>query len=785
MQTHHTSAFDFDTEGLPVGVPLISIRGMAIFPGMVFHFDIGREKSLLALEAAMAKDQKVFLVEQKDFEQENPAPQDLYDVGCFAQIKQCLKMPNNQTRILVEVRQRAEVKEYVQTEPYFAVTVAPIHGDIERSKENEALFKLIQNAFKEYVSLSNSISDSIISAIELIGNPDLVVDLICANLDLDVEKAQSILGETDATARLMALYKVLKEENEFLHIEQAIDEKVRDELDRNQREFVLREQIRVIQDELGEDEEDQIQQYLKKLAEINPPQEVKDKVETELNRLRKMPPGSSESGVIESYLDWILELPWSQSDPVNLDVTNARQVLNEDHYALENVKERILEYISVLQLSNALKSPIICLVGPPGVGKTSIARSIARATGRKYARLSLGGMRDEAEIRGHRRTYLGSIPGRIIYQLKMARTNNPLMLLDEIDKMSQDFKGDPASALLEVLDPEQNCTFTDNYLELPFDLSNVLFLTTANTLATIPEPLLDRMEVIEVNGYVESEKMQIATRYLIPELTREHGLSPGQLKVSQNALRDIIAYYTRESGVRELKRKLARVCRIAAKEIVEHHKASVTVTAKNLEKFLGQKRYLFDKAGERSEIGLVTGLAWTSVGGETLQIEVVTMPGKGKIEITGQLGDVMQESVKAALSCIRSQSKALGLADDFYEKTDIHLHVPEGAVPKDGPSAGITIATALISAFTKQPVPDSIAMTGEITLRGRVLPIGGLREKLAAAHRAGIRTIIFPKENQKDLEEIPEDILRAFHLYPVSDFTEVIQIVFGENNDAH
>ncbi len=767
---------------LLTSLPLVVLRGMAVFPGMIFHFDISRKKSILALEEAMKEDQELFLASQKNEDQQELEEDDIYSVGCIAQVKQCLKMNEELSRILVEVQDRARIVEYTQTEPYFEVLTETLVTSGENNDENAALLKLILTSFTEYVGMSDHISESIIPALEMIDNADLVIDLICTNLDLDVDRAQRLLSETNTSARLLSMYKVLLEENQMLQLELQIDEKVKDEMDRTQRDYLLREQIRAIQDELGEDDEDQIQQYLNRLEKVAPPKEVAEKVETEIARLRKTPPGSSESSVIETYLDWILDMPWHTMDKENLDVANARKILNEDHFALENVKERMLEYISVLQLSKSLKSPILCLVGPPGVGKTSIAKSIARALGRKYVRLSLGGMRDEAEIRGHRRTYLGAIPGRIIYHLKTAKTKNPLFLLDEIDKMSQDFKGDPASALLEVLDPEQNSTFTDNYLELPFDLSHVLFITTANSLSTIPAPLLDRMEIIEVNGYVETEKFQIATRYLIPQLLAEHGIHEDQLKISPNALNDIIRYYTRESGVRELKRQLARVMRISAKEIVEKHKKLIQVNSGNLEKFLGLKKYLFDPAGTESYIGLVNGLAWTSVGGETLEIEVVVVPGKGKVEITGQLGDVMQESVKAAISYIRSRVSELGVPADFHEKNDIHLHVPEGAVPKDGPSAGITIATALISALTGKPVPGSLAMTGEITLRGRVLPIGGLREKLAAAHRAGMKTIILPKENEKDLEEVQKLILKSFNIIPVADMTEVVKKVFGDEN---
>lgn len=766
------------------GLPLIPMRGMSVFPGMVIHFDIGREKSIRALEVAMTRDQKVFLTEQIDIEIEDPKPDDIYNVGCLAKVKQMLKIPDNLTRILVEVEERAKIGEYLQYEPYFEVIAEPIHSIYYDTKENRALIRMIRAAFTTYMTMTRKMASDMLETLELIENPDNLIDIVCSNLALEPADAHRILQETDIDKRLMITYEVLVNELEMLRIEQGIEAKVKQELDKNQREYILREQIRVIQEELGEgDTADEIESYrtrLEKLREQGLSEEVYTKANNEISRLNKIPSGSQEAGVIESYIEWILDLPWNTLAEETVDVAKARKVLDQDHFGLENVKERILEYISVLQLSQSMRSPIICLVGPPGVGKTSIAKSIARALNRPYVRMSLGGMRDEAEIRGHRRTYVGAIPGRILYQIKQAGVRNPLFLLDEIDKLSQDFRGDPASALLEVLDPEQNSTFTDNYLELPFDLSRVMFITTANSLSTIPRPLLDRMEIIDVNGYVETEKLEIAKRYLIPKQLKAHGLKASTLKISPKALQNIISYYTRESGVRNLEQKIARVCRVAAKDIVENNKKSVSVTQKNLDKFLGMRRYSFDTVNNAKEVGLVNGLAWTAVGGETLQIEVVVVNGTGKIVITGQLGDVMQESAKAAISYIRSKIGELGIDEDFYTKKDIHLHVPEGAVPKDGPSAGITMTTALISALTGKPVPQKLAMTGEITLRGRVLPIGGLREKLTAAHRAGITEIILPKENEKDLEEVPDTVLEALHIHPVSQMEEVTKIVFEE-----
>lgn len=768
----------------PVVLPLVPLRDLPIFPGMVFHFDIGRERSIDAIEQSMENYKgNVFLSLQKDYAVEDPGPDDIYDYGCFAQVKQMLRMPENLIRVLVEIDQRGKITQFTQTEPCFMVRCEPIHTSYEKNKRTDTLVDMVKNVFLDYLNRTHKMSDGIVPALNEIEPVDRLIDIIAANMDLETDKSQAILACEDVSQRLYLLYEAIVNEIEYLQIEEGIEAKVRSELDRNQREFVLREQIRAIQDELGEDEASTIDNYLKRLDEVNPPEVVRKKVETEVAKLRKVPFGSSESAISETYLDWVLDLPWNVKDEVNLDVVKAREILNREHYALDKVKERILEYMSVLQLSDSLKSPIICLVGPPGVGKTSIAKSIAHALGRKYVRISLGGLKDESEIRGHRRTYLGAIPGRIIYHMKMAGTRNPLILLDEIDKMSVDFKGDPSAAMLEVLDPEQNNTFTDNYLELPFDLSDVLFITTANSLQGIPEPLLDRMEVIEVNGYVEAEKLEIARRYLVPQGLKEHGLKEEQFAISDQALKDIIYYYTRESGVRELKRQIYQVMRIAAKKIVEGKKERVNVTRGNLENFLGIHKFSFDKAESKEYVGLVNGLAWTSVGGETLEIEVVTVPGKGKIEITGQLGDVMVESVKAAISFIRANAEKLGVNPDFYEKQDIHLHVPEGAVPKDGPSAGITITTALVSALTGKAVPNDLAMTGEITLRGRILPIGGLREKLAAAMRAGMKRVLIPSENRKDLEEVPDVILKTLDIVPVSDLTEAMDLIFPQGKE--
>jgi ATP-dependent Lon protease len=781
MKKNDLDSNQIEIEGLE-GRPLIPLRGLILFPNMIMHFDVGREKSILALEAAMATNQEVVLVAQKDMEVDDPGPEDIYEIGTLALVKQLLKMPGNLTRVLVEVRHRVQVTEYLQENPYFLVTAEEVAPQEIASKQTKALMRMVKQAFLEYVNLTRKATPDLIIGIEGIANTEELVDLVGANLLLEVDESQDMLQETHPVTRLEKTYEYLVKELELLEIEKDIDDKVKNQMDKQQKEYFLREQIRVIQEELGEGHGGSgglVENYLKKLYSLSLSEDIQKKMEDEIFKLNKVPSGSSEAGVIQTYIEWILELPWNVETKETIDIKKARSILDADHYALEKVKERVLEYLAVLKLSNQLKGPILCLVGPPGVGKTSIAKSIARAVGRKFARMSLGGMRDEAEIRGHRRTYVGSIPGRIIYNIKQAGTKNPLFLLDEIDKMSQDFRGDPASALLEVLDPEQNATFTDNYLEVPFDLSKVMFVTTANTFSTIPRPLLDRMEIIEVSGYIEEEKLHIATQYLLPKQLKNHGLKKSNINITEQAIRDMINYYTRESGVRELERQLARICRVVAKEIVELDKKRVSVNPKNIEKFLGLKKYRYEKVEGEQEIGLVNGLAWTSVGGDTLQIEAVAMPGKGTLDLTGQLGDVMKESAKAGISYIRSKAQEYGLDPDFHKNLDIHVHVPEGAIPKDGPSAGITMTTALLSLLTKKPVPQNLAMTGEITLRGRVLPIGGLKEKLLAAHRAGIRNIIIPKDNAQDLQEIPSEILQELTIYTVSTMEEVSDIVFS------
>lgn len=761
-------------------LPLIPVRGMSVFPGMVFHFDVMREKSYAALEAAMASDQLLLIAAQKNQDEEEPTIEDLYTSGCVIKVKQMLKLAGGAARVLVEVTARAAIDAYVSDDPYFIAVYHPLTSVVSNDEEVTALDHLLRETFMQYMKETRRIPSDFSDALDVIDDLDQLVDVIASNLPLDTETAQAILAETDGKNRLMLTYRAVTKELSRMRIERDLSQKVRTEIDKNQRDYVLREQIQVLQRELNREngEETTAEGYRKRIAAKDLSDEVREKALHEVARYEKLNSASPEAGVIQDYLDWILALPWREGTEETIDVVKARKILNRDHYALDKVKERILEYISVLSLTDSMKAPILCLVGPPGVGKTSIAKSIADALNRPYVRMSLGGLNDEAEIRGHRRTYIGAIPGRIISHIRQVGANNPLFLLDEIDKISQNFRGDPSAALLEVLDPEQNSTFTDNYLELPFDLSHVLFLTTANSLQTIPRPLLDRMEIIEVDGYVDSEKQEIAKRYLVPKQREAHGLTAQQLTFSKGAIRDIVDYYTRESGVRELEREIAKVCRVAAREIVEDGAGKRAVTARNLTKYLGRHQYEFDHVEKGAVVGLVNGLAWTAVGGVTLEIEAVVVDGKGKTVVTGKLGDVMKESIQAAIGFIRSRADKLGIDPSFYEEKDIHLHVPEGAVPKDGPSAGITMATALISALTGKPVSQDLAMTGEITLLGRVLPIGGLREKLTAAHRAGIKRVLIPKKNVKDLEDVPDAVTEALDIHPVETMDEVIDFVF-------
>ncbi len=765
-------------------LPLLPLRGLTVFPYMILTFDVGRDKSIKALDEAMIHNQLIFLTAQKDARNDAPEVDDIYTVGTISRVKQLLKLPGDTIRVLVEGISRAEVKNFVQTEPFFVAEVIEktIFVEKNREVESEALKRKILSTFDEYAKLNGKISPDTVSALAGIDDISQLSDIIASNLLLQVEQKQDILGEFHPAKRIEKLLALLMKEIEILEVEKNISIRVRKQIDKMQREYYLREQIKAIQNELGDKDgvSGEVDEYRKKLEAADFPDEVEKKVVKELDRLLKMQPGSAEGSVIRTYLDWIFDLPWNSKTEEMIDLNAAESILEEDHYGLEKVKERIIEYLAVLKLTKNLKGPILCLVGPPGVGKTSIARSIARALNRKYVRMSLGGVRDEAEIRGHRRTYVGAMPGRIIHALKQAGTNNPLILLDEIDKMSSDFRGDPASAMLEVLDSEQNFSFRDHYMELPFDLSDVLFLTTANSLDTVPRPLLDRMEVIPISGYTVEEKVQIALKYLLGKQMKSHGLQKKNLRVGEDAVRSIINHYTREAGVRNLEREIAKVCRKAAKMLISGDKKSLTVSASNIEKYLGTKRFRYDMANEKDEVGLATGLAWTPVGGDTLVIEVSLMEGNGKLELTGQLGDVMKESAKAAISFIRSRAEQLNIDKDFHNKFDIHIHIPEGAIPKDGPSAGITLATAMVSALTGQAVKKNVAMTGEITLRGRVLPIGGLKEKVLAAHRAGIDTVIVPMENRKDIDEIPENVKSQIKFVFAADMDIVLKTALVE-----
>lgn len=762
-------------------IPVIPLRGLVVFPYMMLHFDVGRQISLKALEQAMENDQLVLLVAQKDPKQEEPEPDDMYQFGTIVKVKQMLKLPGETSRILVEGLYRARVLRYLSTDPYFLVEVEEYkesEAKLEDDPELEALIRNVVGAFEEFARLTNKIPPDAILSVTTIQSPDQLADVIAANVIVKLEDKQLLLEKVDLKERLAKLYEMILKEKEIIEIERKIAVKVKKQIDKTQKEYYLREQLKAIQSELGEKDSlfSEAQEYREQIKKLGLSEESLQKVFKEIDRLEKLPPNSPEVGVIRTYLDWIVDLPWNVRSDEKIDINVVKNVLDEDHYGLTKVKERILEYIAVRKLKNDMKGPILCLVGPPGVGKTSIAKSIARALNRNYVRISLGGLRDEAEIRGHRKTYVGAMPGRIIYALRQAKTKNPLILLDEIDKMSHDFRGDPASALLEVLDSEQNFAFRDHYIEIPFDLSEVMFIATANTLETIPRPLLDRLEVIEITGYTEEEKLEIAKRYLLPKQMEQNGLKKSQLRCDPEAIKDIITFYTRESGVRNLEREIARLCRRVAKEILEENKKMVRVTKKNLEKYLGARKYRRDELIEQDRVGIVTGLAWTPFGGETLYVEALVMPGSGKLELTGQLGDVMKESAKAAVSIIRSRAKELGIDENFYKDCDIHIHVPEGAIPKDGPSAGVTMATAMVSALSQRKVRYDVAMTGEITLSGRVLPIGGVKEKVLAAKRVGIKNVILPFENKKDVDELEDYVKKDMNFIFVKTIDEVFDI---------
>lgn len=748
------------TDADEMQLPMIPLRGLSVFPNMVLHFDIGREKSINALEKAMVTNQHIFLASQKDDGTDLPTPEDFYHVGTVGKIKQMLKLPGDSIRVLVEGVCRGAIQDVMFEVPYFKCRIKKIEEPEYPADdaEAEALMRTVLSNFDEYINLNRNLAAEIFASVVTIEDPGRMADMIASHLEIKLEDKQRLLETIDPKERLETLNTMLTKEIEILNIEHDISSKVKSQINKNQREYYLREQMRAIQEELGvsEDVEDEVAGFTEQLKKLELEEKTKEKVEKEISRFSKMQPSSAEATVSRNYIETILGLPWNNESEDNIDLNKAEEILNEDHYGLDKVKERVLEYLAVMQLSNGLKGPILCLVGPPGVGKTSIARSIARSIGRQFVRMSLGGVRDEAEIRGHRRTYIGAIPGRIIGSIKDCGTKNPVFLLDEVDKIGADYKGDPASALLEVLDPEQNKDFTDHYLEVPFDLSKVMFITTANTTSTIPRPLLDRMEVLEVSGYTEEDKLQIAEQYLVPKQVKENGLTKSNISFTETGLRTLINYYTRESGVRNLEREIGNICRKIAKNVVCGDTKKASITGKKVQELLGKKRFRFDIIKGETEVGVTTGLAWTVVGGDTLFIETTAVPGNGKLVLTGQMGDVMQESAKAGLSYIRSVSKKLKIDEDFYKKYDLHVHIPEGAIPKDGPSAGVTMCTAIISTLTGIPVRKDIAMTGEITLRGKVLPVGGIREKVMAAHRAGIRKVLLPAENDVDIPDIPE-----------------------------
>ncbi len=763
-------------------LPLIPLRGITIFPGMVLHFDVGRKKSVAAVEYAMAGEQLVFLSYQKDIMTENPKKEEVSKIGVVAEVKQILRLPDGNLRVLVEGLFRAGMTSFDDSGEYIqAGIVRKNEIPCADAIEEQVLMRKIQRLLEDYFNLYEKMNPEIAASMLEIEDAGELADITATNFPLKPHERQLILEELNVETRMEKLIALMENENNVMEVEQGVMSKLRSSLDKNQRDYILREQMKVIQEELGDFESGQAEAdtYRDKMEKRTLPREVTEKLEEELGRLSRLSVHSQEYGVIQNYIETVLALPWDVSTDENTDIKKAKAILERDHYGLEKVKERILEYLAVKCLSDDTKGSIICLAGPPGTGKTSIARSLAESLGRKYVRVSLGGIQNEAEIRGHRKTYVGAMPGRIIAALKQAGSRNPLVLLDEIDKMSSDFRGDPTAAMLEVLDPEQCNTFRDHFLELPFDLSKVLFVTTANSVGNIPAPLFDRMDIIEISGYTEDEKFNIAKKYLLPKQRKANGLDSKMLKIPDKTLKLIIEGYTRESGVRTLERKLAAVCRKAAKEIVEENKQSVTVNEKVLTKYLGGRTYLYEHMSEENLVGAATGLAWTEVGGDTLYIEVNTMKGNGKLELTGNLGDVMKESARAALSFIRANSEAFGLDGDFYKEKDIHIHVPEGAIPKDGPSAGITMATALISALTGVAVNRNVAMTGEITLRGRVLPIGGLKEKSLAAYRMGIRKIIIPFENKKDFEELPDKIKNEVEFVFAKDIRTVIENAFS------
>ena len=772
---------------VPDSLPVLPVRDIVVFPYMILPLFVGREISIKAIEHSLSGNKMVLLLTQRDLNIENPTPEDLYTTGTVALIMRMLKLPDGRVKILVQGLNKARALSFLQAEPFFKANIEKIEDMKldELTIEHEAQIRNVKEQLEKVASLGKAILPDIIGVVENIDDPGRLADLIASNLGLKTEQAQEVLEIKEPMQRLKRVGEILSRETELLTVQQKIQSEARGEIDKTQREYFLREQLKAIQKELGDIDEraEEIREFRKKIEDAKMPEKVLKEAEKQLKRLEKMHPDSAESATVRTYLDWLVELPWSIATKDKLDIKAADKVLNEDHYDLEKVKERILEYLSVRKLKEKMKGPILCFIGPPGVGKTSLGRSIARALGREFARMSLGGMRDEAEIRGHRRTYVGALPGRIIQGIKTAGTNNPVFMLDEIDKIGMDFRGDPSSALLEVLDPEQNNSFADHYLAVPFDLSNVMFITTGNLIDTIPSPLRDRMETIYLSGYTTEEKFGIARHYLIPKQLEEHGISDTILQIKDSGLFTIISQYTREAGVRNLEREIANLCRKVAKRIAEGQDKTFAIRAQNIHKYLGVPKFLPEEEMEKDEVGVATGLAWTESGGDIIYVEATTMKGKGNLTLTGQLGDVMKESAQAALSYVRSRAKNLGIRDEIFSKTDLHIHVPAGAIPKDGPSAGITMATSIASALTGRAVSKSIAMTGEVTLRGRVLPIGGLKEKTLAAKRMGIKKVIMPKRNKKDLEDIPKYVKKDMEFIFAETMDDVLKVALQKDGN--